>query len=89
MQIISIFIVFLLEVRENIPRLLVFPLLFYLNYEKLFPFYINNMFIHYVYIIFWRYKTNRLAFRFLYLGWNYQGFASQENTENTIEVSKL
>ena len=40
------------------------------------------------FLIFWRYKTNRFAFRFLYLGWNYQGFASQENTENTIEVSK-
>lgn len=35
---------------------------------------------------FGKYKTNRIAFKFLYLGWDYQGFASQENTANTIEA---
>lgn len=32
-----------------------------------------------------KYATQRIAFKFLYLGWDYQGFASQENTSNTIE----
>ena len=28
-----------------------------------------------------------MAFRFFYLGWDYNGFAAQENTDNTVEVS--
>ena len=32
-----------------------------------------------------KYGTRRMAFKFLYLGWDYQGLASQENTTNTIE----
>ena len=32
-----------------------------------------------------KYARRRIAFKFLYLGWDYQGFAAQENTKNTIE----
>merc|ERR1712226_246143 len=32
-----------------------------------------------------KYSKRRIAFKFLYLGWNYQGFAAQDNTSNTIE----
>ena len=32
-----------------------------------------------------KYGRRRIAFKFLYLGWDYQGFAAQENTKNTIE----
>lgn len=30
-------------------------------------------------------SRRRVALRIAYLGWGYQGFASQENTDNTIE----
>ncbi|XP_038062053.1 tRNA pseudouridine(38/39) synthase-like isoform X2 [Patiria miniata] len=33
-----------------------------------------------------RYNTRHVALRIAYLGWDYQGFASQENTEKTIEA---
>lgn len=32
-----------------------------------------------------KYKKQRIALKLLYIGWDYQGFASQENTTNTIE----
>jgi len=31
------------------------------------------------------YGTRTMAFRLMYFGWNYDGFASQDHTENTIE----
>ncbi|XP_057314732.1 tRNA pseudouridine(38/39) synthase-like isoform X2 [Hydractinia symbiolongicarpus] len=36
-------------------------------------------------IDFSKYSKRHIAFKFLYLGWDYQGFAAQENTSNTIE----
>lgn len=33
----------------------------------------------------YRYKKRHVAFKLLYLGWNYHGFASQDITEKTIE----
>ncbi|XP_070548897.1 tRNA pseudouridine(38/39) synthase-like isoform X2 [Ptychodera flava] len=35
---------------------------------------------------FTKYNTRHIALKFLYLGWDYQGFASQENTDKTIEA---
>ena len=32
-----------------------------------------------------RYNTRHVALKIAYLGWDYQGFAVQEETENTIE----
>lgn len=32
-----------------------------------------------------KYGRRKIAFKFLYLGWDYQGFAAQENTKKTIE----
>ncbi|XP_064642012.1 tRNA pseudouridine(38/39) synthase-like [Lineus longissimus] len=34
---------------------------------------------------FTKYNTRHVALKFLYLGWDYQGFAVQEDTEKTIE----
>ena len=42
-----------------------------------------------MYVAGFRYKKRRIALRFLYLGWDYQGFAAQENTVKTIEVFVL
>lgn len=36
-------------------------------------------------ILFCRYQKRHVAFKLLYLGWNYQGFATQDVTEKTIE----
>ncbi|XP_022110224.1 tRNA pseudouridine(38/39) synthase-like [Acanthaster planci] len=33
-----------------------------------------------------KYNTRHVALRIAYLGWDYQGFASQENTDKTIEA---
>ncbi|XP_033642150.1 tRNA pseudouridine(38/39) synthase-like [Asterias rubens] len=33
-----------------------------------------------------KYNKRHVALRIAYLGWDYQGFASQENTENTVEA---
>lgn len=33
----------------------------------------------------YRYKKRRVAFKILYLGWDYDGFVVQDNTDNTIE----
>jgi hypothetical protein len=33
-----------------------------------------------------RYNVRHIALKIAYLGWDYHGFASQENVENTIEV---
>jgi len=32
-----------------------------------------------------KYGRRKIAFKFLYLGWGYQGLAAQENTKNTVE----
>ena len=32
-----------------------------------------------------RYNTRHVALRIVYLGWDYQGFAAQEDTDVTIE----
>lgn len=37
---------------------------------------------------FFRYNVRYVALKIAYLGWDYHGFASQENIENTIEVPK-
>lgn len=37
--------------------------------------------------IFHRYNTRHIALKILYLGWDYQGFAAQEDTEKTIETA--
>jgi hypothetical protein len=36
--------------------------------------------------ILFRYNVRHIALKIAYLGWDYHGFASQENIENTIEV---
>jgi len=46
--------------------------------------------IIFLYCIFsYSYTKKRIAFRFLYLGWHYNGFAVQDNTSNTIEVIRI
>ena len=37
-------------------------------------------------VIFRRYNTRHVALKILYLGWDYQGFAVQEETDKTIEA---
>lgn len=32
-----------------------------------------------------RYEKRHVAFKLLYLGWNHQGFATQDDTDKTIE----
>lgn len=34
-----------------------------------------------------RYNTRHIALKILYLGWDYQGFAAQEDTDKTIETA--
>lgn len=34
-----------------------------------------------------RYNTRHVALKIAYLGWDYQGFAVQEDTEKTIEAA--
>ncbi len=36
-----------------------------------------------------RYSQRHIALKIAYLGWNYSGFASQDHTENTVEVMIL
>ncbi|EFJ41544.1 tRNA pseudouridine synthase mitochondrial precursor [Volvox carteri f. nagariensis] len=36
-----------------------------------------------------RYRTRFVALELMYVGWSYQGFARQDNTENTIEASSV
>ena len=36
---------------------------------------------------FYRYNTRHIALKILYLGWDYHGFAAQEDTEKTIETA--
>ena len=33
-----------------------------------------------------RYNTRHVALKFAYLGWDYQGFAAQDDTNRTIEA---
>ena len=37
-----------------------------------------------MYVIY-RYNTRHVALKIVYLGWDYQGFATQEDTNKTIE----
>ena len=39
----------------------------------------------YLFIYFCRYNTRHVALKIVYLGWDYQGFAAQEDTNKTIE----
>lgn len=36
---------------------------------------------------FLRYNTRHIALKVAYLGWDYQGFAAQEDTDKTIETA--
>lgn len=48
-----------------------------------------DVIVHFIFsnlnILFYRCKKRHVAFKLLYLGWDYQGFATQEVTEKTIE----
>ena len=40
-----------------------------------------------IHACFYRYNTRHIALKILYLGWDYHGFAAQEDTEKTIETA--
>ena len=39
------------------------------------------------FVYFYRYNSRHVALKILYLGWDYHGLATQEDTNNTIEAA--